>query len=450
MLLERIKKLWLLPPHLSRKSSAALVIKSRSGPCRAPLNGTAERWTNPKLAILSGGIVAAIVYGSLFPFNFLYGILDDDGAVRALIATWRSGASRGDLIANVLFYLPLGFFLVQALRRPPPIVRVLLALLLGAGLSVCMELAQFYLPDRYTSMSDVYANTAGTLLGAIVGLVVRAEASLPALRARAWHPFPLLLVTSWLGYRLFPFVPVIDLHKYWNALKPVVTAPAFSGLDLYCHAVIWLAIGLLFESLFGMARGRLLLLLFVPALLFARVLIVGKILSPSEVAGAVIAAAIWCAGLWRVRARAPIVAILFATVVVLRALEPFQFSAMARPFGWIPFFSLLQASPVAGVLSFFEKVFMYGALIWLTVRAGCSLAIAAAFDGVLVLCLKIAQLYLPRSAEITDIIILLALAAVMSLMKEQAPHCSEPVDRPLGRGRVAMTQVSSPSLLGFG
>lgn len=385
---------------------------------------------------LSGGIAAAIVYGSLFPFDFFYGAGDLNRAVHALIASWRAATSRGDLIANILLYLPLGFCVVRSLRRPS-IARLLLATLLGAGLSICMELAQFYVPDRYTSMSDVYANAAGTLLGAILGITLRPESRLPVLKKIELRPFPLLLLAAWVGYRLFPFVPVIDLHKYWTALKPVVIAPTLSVLDLYSQTVIWLVIGLLFESLFRMSRGRLLLILFMPALLFTRILVVYKILSPSEVVGAVIGVAIWFSVLSRLPNRAALIGILFTTVIVLRALDPFQFSSKARPFGWIPFSSLLQAPPVAGVLTFLEKVFMYGALLWVTVRAGCSFPLAAALNGALVLCLNILQLYLPgRWAEITDLLILFGLAAVVGLLEGSGirrmliPHsnfCRKPV-----------------------
>jgi hypothetical protein len=80
----------------------------------------------------------------------------------------------------------------------------------------------------------------------------------------------------------------------------------------------------------------------------------------------------------------------------------------------------MEASPEAGVLSFCEKVFMYGSLIWLTVRAGCPLIVAATLGGAFMLALKCAQVYLPdRSPEITDVIIFLSLAAIMKLMNEQ-------------------------------
>jgi len=66
----------------------------------------------------------------------------------------------------------------------------------------------------------------------------------------------------------------------------------------------------------------------------------------------------------------PLIGVLFALHVCINALLPFQFLSQPRPFGWTPFLSLLMASRESAVRAFFEKAFMYGALVWLLVRAG--------------------------------------------------------------------------------
>ena len=62
-----------------------------------------------KRCLLFGLVMAAIIYGSLYPFELhLYGT-GRDGLVH-LLGTWRDPPdSRGDLIANILLYMPLGF-----------------------------------------------------------------------------------------------------------------------------------------------------------------------------------------------------------------------------------------------------------------------------------------------------------------------------------------------------
>jgi len=114
-----------------------------------------------------------------------------------------------------------------------------------------------------------------------------------------------------------------------------------------------------------------------------------------------------------------LVEISFVGVVVIQAPEPFQFSSVARPFGWIPFRGFLQGSVEVNIRSFLEKAFTYGALIWLMTRAGFKLMVAAGTGGLLVLCLRLSQVFLPsRSAEITDVIMLLMLAVVMKWIGE--------------------------------
>jgi hypothetical protein len=201
-------------------------------------------------------------------------------------------------------------------------------------------------------------------------------------------------------------------------------------LELYRHAVIWLAVALLLEALFGVTGSRVVLLLLLPVVLFARVLIVDAVLSPAEVAGGALATLVWCGLLWRVQSRAPVIAVLFAGVVAIDALRPFQFSAVAHPFGWIPFAGFMHGSVELNVRSFFEKVFTYGTLTWLIARAGTKFVIAVCVSTGLVLCLRVSQVFLPlRSAEITDPIMLLIVAGVMKQMGEHPRRVEAAVDQ---------------------
>jgi hypothetical protein len=109
---------------------------------------------------------------------------------------------------------------------------------------------------------------------------------------------------------------------------------------------------------------------------------------------------------------------LFVVYVALEALAPYHFLSTPRHFGLIPFVSFLSGRD-SGAWSFLEKAFTYGTLVWIVVRAGWSLGRAALSTTVLVLVLRVLQIYLPgRSAEITDALITLAMAGVMKLLEE--------------------------------
>jgi len=384
---------------------------------------------NRNFALIAAGITLVIIYGTLYPFHFRER-LDSNGAVGALLKTWRGPFGRGDFVANILLYLPFGLFWVQTLRRWPIIIRVASVVFSGLALSAGIELIQFYEPGRVSSLSDVYSNTLGALVGSVAGSILGSRAFSWRAGTMGRRPFVVLLIFCWLGYRLFPYVPVIDLHKYWISVKPLVFSPVLPPLDFYRHSVIWLAVALLLEALFGVAGSRLVLLLLLPIVLFARVLIVDAVLSPAEVAGGVLGTVVWCGFSSRVQSRAPVVAVLFVGVVAIDALRPFQFSAVAHPFGWIPFAGFMRGSVEGNIRAFFEKVFTYGTLTWLIARAGTKFIIAVCVSTGLVLCLRVSQVFLPlRSAEITDPIMVLILAGVMIQMRENPRRVETVVDQ---------------------
>lgn len=80
------------------------------------------------------------------------------------LAWWGDGA---DAPANVLLFLPVGYFLRLTLRRDHP-HPLRMAMAFGAALSAGIEMLQLFLPDRLSSLSDVLSNTAGAGAGALL------------------------------------------------------------------------------------------------------------------------------------------------------------------------------------------------------------------------------------------------------------------------------------------
>jgi VanZ family protein len=175
-------------------------------------------------AIATAIVIAIIVYGSLYPFAFRPMV---DGIEPALRALWESRAERPGRItflANILLYMPLGFCAIRALGRWGGAARrLVLITLLGAFLSASMELLQYFDADRVTDAPDLYENTLGTLIGAVAGSLLTEGIRWPFLSEIAVARVPTLLLVAWVGYRLFPFVPTLDLHKYWSAIKPALS-----------------------------------------------------------------------------------------------------------------------------------------------------------------------------------------------------------------------------------
>ncbi len=372
-------------------------------------------------AIATALMTAVIVYGSLYPFTFRQPTAGLGPAARALLNSWADAPGRGDFIANIALYTPFGFFAVLAISGIGSAAkRILMAIAAGAILSTCMELTQYYDDSRQTVATDLYANVVGTLLGAIGGSLTGGSFRWPLLREIASNRVPTLLLSAWAGYRLFPYVPTIDLHKYWNALKPVVLHPSLTGYDLFRYTAIWLTIGVLVEAIVGQKRVWLMFPLFVGSVIVAKVLIVDTTVTMAEVAGAGLAFCVWGILVVGPRLRVTLIALLFCGYVVAGRLEPFEFLASGRAFGWIPFLGFMSGSVEIGVLSFLEKFFLFGSSIWLLTRAGLRLGSSAFVVAVILFITSQAQTYLPnRTAEITDAVMALLIGAVFALVEDE-------------------------------
>ena len=62
-------------------------------------------------------VACLITYGSLYPFEF-----SQDGvnqaAIDAFLASWSVPSSRGDILGNVVLFIPLGLIGMLAFRCP--------------------------------------------------------------------------------------------------------------------------------------------------------------------------------------------------------------------------------------------------------------------------------------------------------------------------------------------
>lgn len=377
---------------------------------------------NRRFAAIAAIMMAVILYGSLYPFAFRVPETAL-GPVEALLATWANKPGRGDFLSNILLYLPLGYFGFLAVEaQRPRAFRLLAIVLIGACLSLTVELIQYYDAGRDSTLTDFYSNTLGTILGAFGAMLIGGRFEWPLLKSLADEREPALLLLGWLGYRLFPYVPAIDLHKYWDALKPVVLYPHFTLYDLFRHTAIWLVVYLLTAKIFRTKYRTLLLPAFAGAVFFAEILIIGKVLSVAELAGAVIAFCLWLLLGVDARLRLIVITAAFMAAVIAQRLEPFHFNDVASHFGWIPFYSFMQGSIGVDVQAFFEKFFFYGALIWLLVQMGLRLGIAASVVFFLLLLTSGIEIYLPgRSAEITDAMMALIIAFIADLAKRSEP-----------------------------
>ncbi len=90
---------------------------------------------------------------------------------QALSGSRSAGRHVGDILVNVLGFVPYGFCLALWLGRARGWSHrrgLLIAVALGALVSLAIELIQVWLPVRDSSLRDLVCNTGGTLLGALI------------------------------------------------------------------------------------------------------------------------------------------------------------------------------------------------------------------------------------------------------------------------------------------
>ena len=323
-------------------------------------------------------------------------------------------------MANILLYLPLGFFAAKALpSRCPDAPKALFGLLVGLVLSAGVEIAQFNDVGRVTSMGDVYANAIGTGLGALASVLLDKSWRWPLVGELASNPAETLLLTMFFAYRLFPYVPVIDLHKYWHAVRPMLMTPGMPPDEFLRYFVTWLFAAELLRVLYGFNRLLFVFPLVCGAEFFGKIVVINNELKLSDLLGAASAWLVSIVLLRRATGRYGLLALIVAVMIAIERLQPFRFEAFPRAFGWIPFSGLMHGSIAVDIQAFCQKFYEYGGLIWLLNRCGMRLLGSTLLTATFLFATSFAERWLPgRSAEITDGMIALMLGGTFALLRE--------------------------------
>ncbi|MDQ1242397.1 MAG: VanZ family protein, partial [Pseudomonadota bacterium] len=229
-------------------------------------------------------IVALILYVSLYPFQFG---ADGPTAVQVLRELSWARASRGDMLNNVLLYVPLGFCIALTVEpRFGRLAGIAAGLVGGALLSITMEIMQGSIATRVPSLTDLSLNAAGALAGAIGGSAWHALGARmtpqanPAGRSGA---IALVVLVLWLIARLWPFVPDASLRQLKRAVRPLFT-PEIGWPDLAAFFVGWLVVA---QAVFHLARRQRsvdVFLIVIAAVLVGRTFTAGNTLEFAELA----------------------------------------------------------------------------------------------------------------------------------------------------------------------
>jgi VanZ family protein len=350
---------------------------------------------------------ALVVHGSLYPYHFIEPESLPDALVQ-LLSRRRWWTSRGDVLGNVVLFVPLGAlgqWVLQLWLRPAP--AMLLVLLAGTATAFGLQVAQLYVPERDAELADVLWNVVGLSLGGAAALLTPAArvglAGRPLGRTTADSAqlrLAATLAVLWLSLNWWPFVPTLDWAHVKTALRGLVAGPPGSLMSLTGAALGVLVIGHLLRSL---TNRRCVLGSLCATALLGRVLTTGQWLSLSLLLG-VLGGVLAAEAAWRSDDAKTRRALFWGVVMwfALDSLRPYRLTPEPHEVHWLPFEALLQGSMLSNLLSLCWNLFWIGAAVSLAAGSArqlihVTLAISAGVAG-----LELIQSHLPgRVADIT-------------------------------------------------
>lgn len=241
------------------------------------------------LALACCGLV---IYGSLHPFS---GWRDSGvSPFTFLEGGWPRYWTAFDLAANIVVYLPLGFFLTLALNGLPGRFTAMgFAVLLAGMVSFALECVQTWLPSRVPSNVDLACNFLGGLLGALWAQHVgpRFLARISAWQHRHVAPIAhaelgLTLLGLWLLLPLSPETLLFGAGDLRQALGLSGAVPfaaeSFAQIEAGITACNAIAVGLIVRMLIArLALAYLLVPVFLLLGLLIRTLAAAILINPA-------------------------------------------------------------------------------------------------------------------------------------------------------------------------
>ena len=361
--------------------------------------------------------IAGISYGSLYPFEFHWKAIPIGAALEHMRVDWRGHWSRGNMIANVVLFVPYALFGMAVLAARPWWLRWCILLGTGASLAFGLQVLQLWLPARVSDFGDAVLNMGGLVLGGVLAHAWTRFARARTLDTDALLALPVLLMGCWIAYKWAPFVPTLDWYTIKQGLKPLFVEPRLEPLVVFRNLVCWLVFASLWHDCRLSSRW---LWGVIPGVVLAQIGIAYNPLALDSMIGALLAPGIWV--LLRRIAKRPqaIVLGLLVVLIVIQGLWPFTLGRSS--FHWLLFHGFLTGSMFVNLLSLLVKLYLYGAVVWLVLRASDAMWAALVVPVLLTGLVEIAQTRVAgRVAEITDTLLCVLVWGMLWLSRPRPP-----------------------------
>ena len=351
--------------------------------------GRSSHFAAPLLLAVVTGL---IVYVSLYPFRF---VADGPTLIEALRSITWARAGRGDMFNNLLLYVPFGFCVALLVEpRWGRFAGIVVGTLLGASLSLGLEVLQASVSPRVSSLRDLSLNATGSLLGAVLGTVFHALGSRisPQGTPRSRSTFVAMsILVLWLIERLWPLLPDPGLRQLKSAVRPLLT-PHIDWMSLAGFVVGWLVVTQVIFSLVRRQRAMDVLLILIATVLVGRTFVAGSSLDVAEIAAiALLLPLLVPFSRLDDGTRSTIVAVLLGVWLAWASVRTLL-DGTTIPAAGMPELRemLLRNVPPPPLLA--NKSFSYLALGWLLTGAGIVPHVAAGMTVLFVLLLTLLQL----------------------------------------------------------
>lgn len=308
-------------------------------------------------------VIVFIAYGSLYPFNFdLSRPLPAD--MGAWLLNWQQRTIRSDVIANILLFIPYGFFgalTIQQKQKRYPLLSILMMFGFGIVFALFLQFIQFYLPSRVSHAADALLNAIGLLVGIALAAYSnsqRIQRIIPAKLRFGLSP-AFLVLALWLGWQFFPYIPVFESKQFGQSLDTIVKSTWALSVWLQ-HVLFWLIFYHLVQRVLG-KEYRLGFIVFVSVfVIIIKLAMYRSQLGWSEISAIPLAIVLHrgIEGRWMV----PLIGLSSVLLLLWSNLFPLRFQNDFNAFQWLPFDDFLKGSTWYNLSELIEESFLLAAI----------------------------------------------------------------------------------------
>ncbi|MGX5200823.1 VanZ family protein [Aliikangiella sp. IMCC44632] len=368
-------------------------------------------------------VVFVIVYGSVYPFDFVW---VDPASIAWFDWTTQlqQRTTNGDILSNYLTFIPLGFcsFLVNPLKVKSIALRIASVILLSLLLAYLMQLIQFYIPSRVPTVADVLVNFWGICTGVMCGVLVAYQSikSPQIFAARPPYFYALFsLIVCWFLYKLFPLMPSFSWQSLSLSLQPLVMLSQIDGLELIFQSLLWWALwNMLSKFRLSLTLSRMIVLVCITWV--AEVLVKYNSLTLEELIAPLIGSLFFI--YVPKQKEAMYLSLCLIAIYLFKGLLPFNYKVDLSSVNWVPFKSYLKGSMWMNTHLFLQKIYLLGSILYFNFVWLGRFWYAFLASFLVVITAEMMKLFLGGASPDISEFIIVSMIAVLFLKMEQLPR----------------------------